>query len=275
MSNPSESSLPSEAPGRDEPLLEPGSLLAQVRDYWNAHIHDLEMTRHAPGTREFFQDLDAYRFDKLRYLPRLVDFAGYRDRRLLEVGCGIGIDLARFARGGAQVTGVDLSRTAIGLARRHLELAGLSARLQVANGEQLPFEAESFDLVYAHGVLQYTADPAAMARECRRVLVPGGAAIFMVYNRYSWLTAMSKLTRVELEHQDAPVLRTFSSGELRRLLAPFREIRIVPERFPVASRLHRGWKAALYNQMFVPAFDLLPRAVVRPLGWHLMAFCRC
>jgi len=261
-------------PPRDEPALEPGSLLSRIRDYWNAHIHDLEMTRHPPGSPEFFADLDAYRFDKLRYLPRLVDFDGYRGRRLLEVGCGIGTDLVRFARGGAQVTGVDLSRTAIALARRNLELAGLSGRLQVANGERLPFENQSFDLVYAHGVLQYTADPPALVRECRRVLAAGGEAIFMVYNRFSWLSAMSKLMQVGLEHQDAPVLRTYSIGELRRLLGGFGEVRIVPERFPVVSRLHRGWKAALYNRLFVPAFELLPRALVRPLGWHLMAFCR-
>jgi hypothetical protein len=51
-------------------------------------------------------------------------------------------------------------------------------------------------------------------------------------------------------------------------------VRIVPERFPVKSRLHGGWKGTLYNTMFVGTFNALPRAVVRPLGWHLMAFCR-
>jgi SAM-dependent methyltransferase len=270
---PSQQPAPIAAPP-DEPPLAAGSPLARVRDYWNDHIHDLHMTRHPPGSREFFVDLDAYRFDKLRYLPHLVDFGAYHGRRVLEVGCGIGTDLVRFARGGAQVTGIDLSRTAIALARRNFEHAGLGARLRVANGEQLPFDDRSFDLVYAHGVLQYTAEPAAMVAECRRVLAAGGQAIFMVYNRWSWLSAMSKLMHVGLEHADAPVLRTYSSRELGRLLSGFREIRIVPERFPVHSKLHRGPKAALYNRLFVPAFELLPRPLVRPLGWHLMAFCR-
>ena len=47
-----------------------------------------------------------------------------------------------------------------------------------------------FDLVYAHGVMQYTTDAAALVRECRRVLRPGGTAIFQVYNRISWLNAL-------------------------------------------------------------------------------------
>ena len=138
----------------------------------------------------------------------------------------------------------------------------------------MPFGEGTFDVVYGHGVLQYTADPAQMVRECHRVLVPGGTAIFMVYNRFGWLNAMSKLMGVGLEHQDAPVLRKYSIGEYRRILAPFAEARIVPERFPVVSRLHKGWKATVYNTMFVGAFNALPKALVRPLGWHLMAFCR-
>ena len=250
-------------------------MIARIQQYWNERIHDLEMTAHPVGSREFFQDLDDYRFDKLRYLPRLVRFDGYAGRELLEVGCGIGTDLVRFARGGAIVTGVDLSQTAIDLARKNFEWNGVTAKeLRVANGEALPYPDASFAVVYGHGVLQYTADAAALVRECHRVLAPGGEAIFMVYNRISWLNAMSKLTNVALEHEDAPVLKKYSIGEFRRLLAPFDRVAIVPERFPVKSRLHQGAKAILYNTVFVGTFNVLPRAWVRPLGWHLMAFCR-
>jgi SAM-dependent methyltransferase len=254
--------------------IDPGTLLGRVQRYWNERIHDLEMTEHRPGTKEFFADLDEYRFDKLRYLPEVVDFAGHRGKKLLEVGCGIGTDLVRFARGGAVATGVDLSTTALDLARENARLAGVELELELANGEALPYDSGSFDVVYAHGVLQYTADPRRMAEECRRVLKNDGEAVFMVYNRVSWLNGLSKLMRVELEHEDAPVLRKYSKGELRDLLSGFESVRIVPERFPVKTRLHRGWKGFLYNRVFVGAFETLPRALVRPFGWHLMAFCR-
>ncbi|MGE0362160.1 MAG: class I SAM-dependent methyltransferase [Vicinamibacterales bacterium] len=245
-----------------------------VRRYWNERIHDLEMTTHPPGSREFFADLDAYRFDKLRYLPELVDFGGFAGRRLLEVGCGIGTDLARFARGGAVVTGIDLSQTAIDLAAKNFAGLGLSGDLRVGDGEALPFPDASFDVVYGHGVLQYAVRPERIVAEAHRVLVPGGQAIFMVYNRRSWLNGLSKVMKVALEHEDAPVLRKYTIGEFRALLAPFAAMRIVPERFPVKSRLHGGWKGAAFNTLFVGAFNALPRALVRPLGWHLMAFCR-
>ena len=245
-----------------------------IRQYWNERIHDLEMTAHPVGTRAFFADLDHYRFDKLRYLPELVDFAGFRGQRLLEVGCGIGTDLARFAAGGAHVTGLDLSQTAIDLATTNLAGLGLAGDLRVGDGEALPFADGSFDVVYGHGVLQYAARPDRIIAEAYRVLAPGGRGIFMVYNRISWLNALSKVMKVALEHEDAPVLEKYSRAEFRALLAPFAETRIVPERFPVKSRLHGGWKGVAFNSMFVGTFNALPRAWVRPLGWHLMAFCR-
>ena len=245
-----------------------------VREYWEQHIHDLEITRHPVGSRGFFDDLDQYHFEKLHHLLRLVDFEGYRGCRVLEVGCGAGVDLARFARGGAHVTGVDLTSSAIGLAKSNFEQQALQGELFVADGEHLPFPDDFFDLVYAHGVVQYTADPARLVRECRRVLKPGGDAIFQVYNRVSWLNALSKLMNVGLEHDDAPVLLKFSIAEFRRLLSGFDAVRIVPERFPVKSRLHHGWKGGVYNLAFVGAFNALPRAFVRRFGWHLLAFCR-
>src|SRR4051812_22312555 len=165
----------------------------EVRRYWEEHIHDLEITSHPVGSPGFFADLDQYHFEKLHHLLRLVDFNAYRGRRVLEVGCGAGTDLVRFARGGAIVSGVDLSSSAIELARTNFKQQGLQADLREADGERLPFADDSFDLVYAHGVVQYTTDPQALVDECRRVLKPGGEAVFQVYNRISWLNALSKL----------------------------------------------------------------------------------
>ena len=246
----------------------------QVRDYWNRHIHDLEITTHPVGSPGFFADLDQYHFEKLHHLPRLVDFDGYRGQRVLDVGCGAGTDLVRFARGGAIVTGVDVAASAIALARENVRQQGLEADLREVDGEDLPFADESFDLVYAHGVVQYTTNDRALVAECRRVLKTGGTAVFQVYNRVSWLNGLSKLMKVGLEHEDAPVLKKYSAREFRDILAGFREVRMVEERFPVKSRLHGGWKGTLFNTWFVGTFNALPRAWVRRFGWHLLAFCR-
>jgi SAM-dependent methyltransferase len=247
---------------------------AQIRDYWNTHIHDLDISTHQPGTREFFQDLDQYHFEKLHHLPRLIDFGAYRGKRVLDVGCGAGTDLARFVTGGAIGSGVDVSSSAIALAKQNFAQQGLTADLREADGEDLPFDDDTFDFVFAHGVVQYTANDRALVDQCRRVVKPGGTAVFQVYNRVSWLHALSKVMKVPLEHEDAPVLKRYSAGEFKALLNGFADVRIVEERFPVKSRLHGGWKGLLFNTFFVGTFNALPRAWVRRFGWHLLAFCR-
>ena len=247
-------------------------LISQIAAYWDEHIHDLTITTYPIGTPGFFRQLDEYRYGKLNYLSRLVDFDAYRGKNLLEVGCGAGIDLIRFARAYANVTGIDISKTAIDLACKNFEQGEQNADLHVMNGECTQFADNTFDVVYAHGVLQYTADPEKMIAEIHRVLKPGGEAIMMVYNKYSWLNLMRNVTNVPLEHEDAPVLRKFSISELRQLLQPFQDYRIVPERFPIKTRLHTGWKALLFNNVFVGVFNLMPKPWIRPFGWHLMTF---
>src|SRR5262249_27600779 len=107
----------------------------RVREYWGRHSHDLEITRHPVGSRGVFGDLAAYHFDQLHHLPRLVPFDGPRGRAVLEVGCGAGVDLARFAKGGAVVTGVDIAPSAIALARENFAQQGLSGQFEIADGE--------------------------------------------------------------------------------------------------------------------------------------------
>lgn len=247
-------------------------LIAEIKKYWNERIHDLEIVKNPVGTKGFFRDLDEYRFDKLRYLPRVVDFSGYVDKKLLEIGCGAGIDMVRFARGGADVTGVDLSETAIRLAGQYFDHEGLKTKLRVMNGEALEFPDNQFDVVYAHGVLQYTASAQAMVNEAFRVLKPGGIFIAMVYNRKGWLNVMSRFFKVGLEHADAPVLNKYTITEFRDMLSGFSSVKIRPERFPVKSRLHKGIKGFFFNTFFVGGFNLIPRALTRKTGWHLMAW---
>jgi 2-polyprenyl-3-methyl-5-hydroxy-6-metoxy-1,4-benzoquinol methylase len=255
-----------------EPNADYEALIANITEYWNGRIHDEEMSGHAPGTKGFFEDLADYRYDKNGYLLKLVDFTGYAGKKVLEQGCGVGLDLARFARGGAQVTGVDLAQKAIGLAKKNFELNGLSGDIRVMNAEALDFPDACFDLVYAHGVLPYVADERRLVSEALRVLKPGGESILQAYNRKGWLKYMSRLFKVPLEHREAPAYRMHTINEFKDLFSGFSRVKIIPERFPVKSRLHKGWKGMLYNGVFVGAFKIIPRPLVRRWGFHLMAF---
>jgi 2-polyprenyl-3-methyl-5-hydroxy-6-metoxy-1,4-benzoquinol methylase len=251
-----------------------GALLGEVREFWENNVHDWKVAKSEAGTAAFFRETEEYRFEKLHYLPKLVDFNGFAGQRLLDLGCGVGNDLSRFAQGGAEVVGVDLAPHSVDLATSNFAQRGLTGDFRVMNGEDLEFEDNSFDVVYCHTVLHFTPHPAAMVREIHRVLKPGGLAIIMTVNKRSWLNLLHKVMSIKIDHLDAPVFHRYTSSQFRSLLGPFRDVKIVPERFPVATKVHEGWKAKAFNLAFVRVFNLIPRPLVRHTGHHLIAFAR-
>jgi SAM-dependent methyltransferase len=161
-------------------------LKGRVRDFWQAHPCGSKFSDAEVGTREFFARVEAHRYAKEWHIPAAADFANTSGLRVLEIGCGLGTDGAQFARAGAAYMGIDLTEAAVGLARRNFELLGLRGEFRVADGENLDFADESFDLVYSHGVLHHTPDTTRAVCEIHRVLRPGGRAIVMLYHRDSY-----------------------------------------------------------------------------------------
>src|SRR5437016_846108 len=161
-------------------------LKERVRAFWQAHPCGAKFSEAEIGTREFFELVEAHRYATEWHIPEAANFAGARGLRVLEIGCGMGIDGAQFAKTGAEYTGVDLTDAAIELARKRFEVAGLRGEFRVADAENLDFTDGSFDLIYSHGVLHHTPDTARTVREIHRVLKPGGRAIVMLYHRGSY-----------------------------------------------------------------------------------------
>ena len=250
----------------------PDPTIEAVKRFWNNHVHDWKVAKSPAGTREFFEEIEEYRYEKLNYLPEAVGFHRFAGKTVLDMGCGVGNDLARFAKAGAIVTGVDLAEHSIQLAKDNFRFRGLKGDFQQMNGEQLSFPDNSFDAVFCHTVLHFTPNPAAMVREIHRVLKPGGEAILMTVNRRSWMNLLRRVMKIEVDHLDSPVFYTFTVAEFEQLLTNFRTVRIVPHRFPVRTKVHEGLKAKLYNVLFVDLFNALPRSLVQKSGHHLIAY---
>src|ERR671932_2648222 len=163
-----------------------GNLKERVRAFWQANPCGVKFADAEPGTRLFYEAVEEHRYRTEWHIPEAAGFEKARGLRVLEIGCGLGTDGARFARAGALYTGVDLTEAAVSLARRRFELEGLPGEFRVADAEALEFEDGSFDLVYSHGVLHHTPDGRAAVREVHRVLKPGGRAVVMLYHRDSY-----------------------------------------------------------------------------------------
>src|SRR5258706_7692287 len=178
-------------------IVESSSLKERVRAFWQANPCGVKFADAAPGTRHFYELVEAHRYTKEWHIPEAADFAGARGLKVLEIGCGLGTDGAQFAEAGADYTGVDLTEAAVELARRRFELFNLPGSFQTADAENLSFLDNSFDLVYSHGVLHHTPETEKAIQEIHRVLRPGGRAVVMLYHRgsYNYRVNISLLRR--------------------------------------------------------------------------------
>ena len=158
----------------------------RVRAFWQEHPCGTKFADAEPGSRRFYELVEAHRYEKEWHIPIAAGFALAKDLAVLEIGCGLGTDGAQFAKAGAHYTGIDLTDAAVNLARRRFEIFNLHGSFCVGDAERLDFPDNSFDLVYSHGVLHHTPDTQAAVREIHRVLRPGGRAIVMLYHRDSY-----------------------------------------------------------------------------------------
>jgi ubiquinone/menaquinone biosynthesis C-methylase UbiE len=176
-------------------------LKERVRAFWQEHPCGAKFADAEPGTRVFYELVEAHRYHKEWHIPLAADFANTKGQRVLEIGCGLGTDGSQFAKAGAHYTGVDLTEAAVDLARRRFEMFNLPGDFKVADAEQLDFPDNSFDIVYSHGVLHHTPDTAGAVREVHRVLRPGGRALVMLYHRdsFNYRVNISILRRIGVQ----------------------------------------------------------------------------
>lgn len=132
-----------------------------------------------------------FRYKTVPYLRDAFKYKSWGGKRVLEIGCGAGIDSLEFMLGGAEVTAIDISGRAVAATSKLFKEANddfrgvFDLRVSQYDGEHLPFPDEAFDCVYSCGVLHHIPDLDGILAEIRRVLKDDGTLLAMVYNRYS------------------------------------------------------------------------------------------
>ncbi|MDQ6734351.1 MAG: class I SAM-dependent methyltransferase [Nitrospirota bacterium] len=144
------------------------------------------------GSRAFFEQVDKtfYSWTEGFHTPQghfagLFPYERYRNKRVLEIGCGMGTMVMNWAKQGAHVTAVDLNPVAIAQTKRRFDLLGLKGDIREMDANALQFPDASFDYVYSWGVLHHSPDLPRSITELLRVLKPDGEYGIMLYNRAS------------------------------------------------------------------------------------------
>lgn len=109
---------------------------------------------------------------------------GLKGKRVIDVGCGGGLLSEGMAAKGADVTGIDLSEKALGVARLHLYESGLKVDYRHIAAEAMAAENPgAFDAVTCLEMLEHVPDPGSIVRACAALVKPGGRVVFSTINR--------------------------------------------------------------------------------------------
>jgi glycosyltransferase involved in cell wall biosynthesis/ubiquinone/menaquinone biosynthesis C-methylase UbiE len=223
----------------------------EAQRQWNNDPAGAHYVKHSSlHTLEWFEEAAAYRYGPYApWMRETMEFERHAGHRVLEIGGGMGTDLAEFARHGAIVTDVDLSSGHLALARENFTLRGLRGEFVLHDAERLPFDSDWFDVVYSNGVLHHTPNTHAVVGEILRVLKPGGRAIVMMYAENSlhywrnlvWTIGLKESQLLDhsmgdimsrtVERSDnaaaRPLVKVYTKERLRNLFAGFADIEIV------------------------------------------------
>jgi SAM-dependent methyltransferase len=169
-------------------------------------------------------------FDRLPLLRELKTLAVERTAtgpgcRVLDVGCGFGLETLRLAplvQPGGDVQGIDLSAAFVGEARRRAQAAGLAAVFDQGDAQQLPVADDAVDVARTERVLIYLDDPDRALAELVRVTRPGGriAIIEPDFDTNTVNVPDAGLVRAVLAHEaDTAVVNPRLVRDLRARLA--------------------------------------------------------
>jgi ubiquinone/menaquinone biosynthesis C-methylase UbiE len=157
----------------------------EVQKFWDGKPCDSELSQLATDSRAYYEAIDRERYSFQGHILEFLDKMDWHGKRVLEIGTGVATDARRLIQRGAQYWGINVDNGSCAMTRQALELFGVDGEVQQMSATEMRFADASFDVVYTFGVLHHIPDVQKATAEIYRVLKPGGALLFMVYNRSS------------------------------------------------------------------------------------------
>lgn len=259
--------------------------ISQVHDYWNKRPCNIRHSTSEVGTKQYYNEVEQRKYFIEPHIPGFAEFEKWKDKKVLEIGCGLGTDTINFARAGAKVTAVDLSDKSLELASNRAKVFGMDINFIHANSEELSkyVPVEKYDLVYSFGVLHHTPHPERAFKEIQLYMDKDSTLKIMVYYRFSWKVFWIMLTYGKLDFKNTdkwiaryseaqtgcPVTYSYTKKTVKELLKDFEITDIqVDHIFPYKIKDYVKYK---YKKVWY--FRFLPSPLMRFLekrfGWHL------
>jgi SAM-dependent methyltransferase len=272
----------------------PSQSNSSARAHWNESPVGSQRSSAPIASAEFFEDVRRYRYGyETPWIPDVFRFDELRNRNVLEIGVGLGIDAVEMMKSGVRCyTGLDITPRHLELARTNLaqhygHLPDFGERTRLIEGDLLDVTLpDKFDRIYSFGVLHHIAHERAYLERLRGLIAPGGALSFAVYSKFSafnvylvgtWL-ARDRL-RNSLEAWRSHLAEGTDLGS--PVVVKIRDRRSVQRALHAAGLRVTSYTKAGFVQNYLPVVGrrfapngITLRTFGRVFGWYHCFFCK-
>lgn len=216
-----------------------------IRNYWETRLPQRWYSNKEYGTKEYWDEISDKRYNLYYpFFKKIMGFNDFRGKKLLEIGIGVGTDILEYAKGGAIVTGVDLTQSAVDTVTERFKLYRMEGVFKIGDAENLPFDDNTFDIVISWGVLHHTPNTEKCIEEVERVLKKSGESIILLYAKgwkhYAIRMFYHGIMRGELFRMSAqevtnkysevegnsPLTKVYNKKQIKKLFLGWNEVNI-------------------------------------------------
>lgn len=263
--------------------------LDDVKNFWNKRPCNIQHSNKTIGTREYFDEVEQRKYFVEPHIPAFAEFEKWKGKRVLEIGCGIGTEAINFARNGAVLTVVELSKESLELTKQRFAIYGLKANFILGSAEELDsllLNEEKFDLIWSFGVIHHSPNPDKILKKCNNILKNDGEIRMMVYSKIShklfyfmkesglWDFSPNALDGLISEYSEAqtgcPITYSYTIEGAKKLFSDFKILDIKKTHiFPwnIQKYITRQYEK---EDCFKNVSDDFFKELESELGWHML-----
>lgn len=253
--------------------------ITNVKEFWDNRPCNIQHSQQPIGSKEYFDEVEQKKFFVEPHILSFTNFSMWKNKTVLEIGCGIGTAAINFAKNGAIYTGVELSEESLKLTKQRFKIYDQQGDFYSGDAEQLSnfLPEQKFDLIYSFGVIHHTPNPKNVINQLKKYMHHNSILKIMVYAKHSWKNFMieAKLDQPEAQF-GCPIAFTYTKEEIEQELLgdEFKVISIDQDHiFPYQIE---PYKQGLYIRQ--PWFESMPRQMFKTLeknlGWHMLVTAR-
>jgi SAM-dependent methyltransferase len=259
-------------------IAHPKTEIESVYNFWNNRPCNINHSNKQFCSKEYFQEVSDRKYFVEYHIKDFANFEKYKNKYVLEIGCGIGTAAQSFAENGAIYYGCDLSDKSVDITKKRFDVFGLSGNLFTANIENMDdfknIQDIKFDLIYSFGVLHHTPNTELAIENIYKMLKPGGEFKLMMYakNSLKYFEIMDGLDQYEAQN-GVPIAKVYTHDDIHKLLDNFINVDINQHHiFPYKVEKYKQY---VYEKKdyFESMPDELFRCLEKNLGWHLCITC--